>query len=391
MKTRALIAAIAAALALPALAVEAPTPPPTPKAPRAAPADPWSGKDFKFDIDMDMMLADASELAQRHGEMAIEYGHAMEEWAREFSADMHGSMAFMFGDRVSRGKLVKGQPYSAEVVTETKQTLGDGNTISHRNANRVYRDGEGRTRQETYRGDKLRAIYISDPVGQMSYTLMPGAKIAVAVPRTDRRSEPRAPRAEREKMSSDAARTEVERRVVVRRADSGDGPGSSEEVRVQVYRFNDGQGKEQEIVVPRAPKPPVPPVAPTPSVAPTPPMPPMPPMPGVQTLRFEGTGRGKGVTTSLGSKDFEGVKAEGKSTQWTIAAGEVGNKNPIVITSESWYSPDLQVTVYSRYSDPRTGESIYRLAGLKRAEPGGDLFKVPEDYKMRGKTKANTP
>jgi len=148
MKTRALIAAIAAALALPALAVETPTPPPTPKAPRAAPADPWSGKDFKFDIDMDMMLADASELAQRHGEMAIEYGHAMEEWAREFSADMHGSMAFMFGDRVSRGKLVKGQPYSAEVVTETKQTLGDGNTISHRNANRVYRDGEGRTRQE---------------------------------------------------------------------------------------------------------------------------------------------------------------------------------------------------------------------------------------------------
>ena len=37
------------------------------------------------------------------------------------------------------------------------------------------------------------------------------------------------------------------------------------------------------------------------------------------------------------------------------------------------------VTVYSRYNDPRTGETIYRLANLKRAEPSPDLFKVPED------------
>ena len=82
---------------------------------------------------------------------------------------------------------------------------------------------------------------------------------------------------------------------------------------------------------------------------------------------------------------------EGKSTTWTIPAGEIGNKKPIQVVSESWYSPELQVTMYSRYNDPRTGESIYRLAGVKRAEPAADLFKVPDDYRMRKREHRETP
>ena len=106
----------------------------------------------------------------------------------------------------------------------------------------------------------------------------------------------------------------------------------------------------------------------------------------MNTMHFESMGHlGKGTTTSLGTKTFDGVKAEGKSTLWTIPAGKIGNRNPINVTSESWYAPDLQVTVYSRYNDPRTGESIYRLAALKRAEPSPDLFKVPEDYTTKGR------
>ena len=96
-------------------------------------------------------------------------------------------------------------------------------------------------------------------------------------------------------------------------------------------------------------------------------------------------GLGKGTTASLGTKAFDGVKAEGKQTTWTIPAGQVGNRAPINVTSETWYAPDLQVTVYTRYNDPRTGESIYRLAAIKRAEPSSDLFKVPADYKVKGK------
>jgi hypothetical protein len=123
-----------------------------------------------------------------------------------------------------------------------------------------------------------------------------------------------------------------------------------------------------------------------PPVPPVPPLLPIPPLPGVNTLRFESTAKlGKGVTTSLGTKDFDGVKAEGKSTTWTIPAGEIGNRNAINVMSESWYAPDLQVTVYSRHADPRTGESIYRLSSIRRGEPAADLFKVPEDYTVKGR------
>jgi len=45
-------------------------------------------------------------------------------------------------------KLVKGAPYSAEAVTESVQTLADGNRIVRKNSSHIYRDGEGRTRRE---------------------------------------------------------------------------------------------------------------------------------------------------------------------------------------------------------------------------------------------------
>src|SRR5215467_2214872 len=46
------------------------------------------------------------------------------------------------------GKVVKGAPYSAEAVTETIQTLADGNRIINRMTSSIYRDSEGRTRRE---------------------------------------------------------------------------------------------------------------------------------------------------------------------------------------------------------------------------------------------------
>lgn len=174
------------------------------------------------------------------------------------------------------------------------------------------------------------------------------------------------------------------RHVIVQRMGPGEtGDGTRrEEVRVQVIRSHDGR----EIMLP--PLPPTPLLPPGLSGMALPPAPPLPPMPGIQTLRFESTAKlGKGVTTLLGSKEFDGVRAEGRSTVWTIPAGEVGNRNPINITSESWYSPELQVTVMSRYHDPRTGESIFRLAHIQRGEPAADLFKVPEEAILRDQAK----
>ena len=92
---------------------------------------------------------------------------------------------------------------------------------------------------------------------------------------------------------------------------------------------------------------------------------------------------GPGTTTPLGSREFDGVRAEGKKTTWTIPAGRIGNKLPIEIVSERWHAPDLNVVVFTRHADPRTGERIYRLENIKREEPSADLFKVPAEYALK--------
>ena len=48
------------------------------------------------------------------------------------------------------------------------------------------------------------------------------------------------------------------------------------------------------------------------------------------------------------------------------------------------------VRKYKAYEgrNPRTGETVYRLSGIKRAEPSADLFKVPDDVSVVDKAKA---
>lgn len=89
-----------------------------------------------------------------------------------------------------------------------------------------------------------------------------------------------------------------------------------------------------------------------------------------------------GKPESLGTQVVEGVEARGTRTRTVIAAGEIGNERSIEIVSERWYSPELQVVVSSRHSDPRLGETTYRLQNISRGEPDRALFEVPADFKV---------
>lgn len=336
---------------------------------------------------------------------------AWRRWADAFSREMRASMGTLFAGRMGPGKVVEGAPYSAEVVTETNQALADGNVISRRTSGAIYRDGEGRTRQETAAEGKERTVFINDPVAGKHYVLSPGARRAVVAKSpgarvmtfTDKqkqvvRLDGTEVRVEDGKVFIDGTEMtgRVEhtvrsgRRIVVEDGrvtidgrEIGMGGHGGSNVVVNSLQSSDGARREEVRVHvirgvgdPVPPMPPIPPMPPGAELVP----PPMPPLPGVQTMRFETTARlGKGVTTRLGSKDFDGVKAEGRATVWTIPAGEIGNRDPIQVTSERWYSPELQVAVLSRHSDPRTGESVYRLADIRRGEPPAELFRVPED------------
>ncbi len=93
-----------------------------------------------------------------------------------------GNVGFISAEMSFEGKPVTGAPYTAEAVTETTQTLSDGNHISQTTKALMARDSEGRTRREqtigagmmaSAQGESTKLVFINDPVAQASYVLSP--------------------------------------------------------------------------------------------------------------------------------------------------------------------------------------------------------------------------
>jgi hypothetical protein len=84
-------------------------------------------------------------------------------------------------------------------------------------------------------------------------------------------------------------------------------------------------------------------------------------------------------TTTLAPQPIPGTSFLAQVTQTvrTIPAGEIGNAQPIIITSITWYSPDLQIVVYSSREDPRAGKTTYQLSNISTANPPDSLFQLP--------------
>ena len=321
------------------------------------------------------VLADAAG-ARASADAVRASAESWRAWADEFARDMESSFTYRFSDRVGRGRVVKGAPYSAQAAIETNRTLADGNVISKQSTSRVYRDGEGRTRQESLADGKVRSVYIHDPVAGESYTLLPEMKRATVLPKMSMPSlDAKTDEKGRKKIIVGGKEIVVDgnKPIIVTTHEGGEGDGTKrEEIRVQVIGMGGHESKEVTIT--------------TPPLPPLPPLPPAPPLSRSGSMHLDGAiARGKVTTATLGEKDIEGVKAEGKSSTTVIAAGEIGNRNAIQVTSETWTSPELQVTLYSRSMDPRYGETLYKLTNIRRGEPSADFFKVPDDYRKSGR------
>jgi hypothetical protein len=283
------------------------------------------------------------------------------------------------GGAVSMGRNVKNAPYSAEIATEKIQTLADGNQITKRTSSLSYRDSAGRTRQEVRDSSgNVKSIHIHDVVDGARTTLLPATRTATKTTLDRDFSKRIAELKEKAKsMVKDGRATIIERsnpneEIVIYRSEGG-GEGRKEireDVQVRVVSASEG-GKH--INLPRI------------DVLKTGDLPPLGDLVRLSPLGStlgDGKWSSKSTTTSLGVRDFEGVRAEGKSTSYSIPAGEIGNKNAIVVSTETWYSPELQATVYSKHSDPRNGETVYRMTNIKRSEPSASLFTVPDGYKV---------
>ena len=267
----------------------------------------------------------------------------------------NGNFVFLASESFG-GKVVKGAPYSAEAVTETIQTLSDGNRIINKFSSSVYRDSEGRTRREqSFKGlgmlgvgdEPLKTIFINDPVAGVTFSLDSQS-------RTAHKSAP----------------FTIE---LSRKAGPGGGVTTAQS---QTFEFKlGGPGGSAGNVIMTAPHGAGPEGARVPHSV----------IEGSSTYVFRS---GKGPNTNekkedLGKQLVEGVEAEGTRTTVTIPAGEIGNERPIEIVSERWYSPELQLVVMTRHSDPRMGETTYKLTNINRTEPARSLFEVPADYTIK--------
>jgi hypothetical protein len=234
-------------------------------------------------------------------------------------------------------KTVPNAPYSAEATSESVQVLQDGNRIVKRTVTRIYRDSAGRTRKEILDGDgQLTSVFITDPTTGTNTVFDPrGNTVGSSV-------------------------------VTLRKAPGEAGTvvasGGSEAVWVtsadkQKIEIVAGQSIPRERVA----------VGGVVGGA------------GGSTITYAPSAAAKGETTKedLGQQNIEGVAAAGTRTTTLIPAGAIGNEQPIRIVSEEWFSPDLQVLVLTKHSDPRTGETTYRLTGINRTEPARSLFDPP--------------
>ena len=241
---------------------------------------------------------------------------------------------FVASEFAWESRNVKGAPYSAETITETSQALADGNRITRKSSGLLYRDGEGRTRREHSldavgpwaTGKIHKLISIEDPVAGVHWMLEPEAKIA--------------------------------RKITLKKGAGGFGVATAG-VRVPAPlpdHFDlpipaEGPG---EIRIERGMK-----------------------------IEARAAPAGDSKIEQLGKRNIEGLICEGSKTTITIPAGQIGNERPIEIVAERWYSPELQTVVLTRRSDPRTGETTFRLASVRRGEPGRNLFEPPPDYTVK--------
>jgi hypothetical protein len=224
------------------------------------------------------------------------------------------------------GETVTGAPYSAEAVTVVAQTLADGNRISRESKAAVYRDTVGRTRREQGLSiigamvggpEDRQQVQITDPQAGVTYILDVWNRLAHKL---------------------------AVPKVALARASGPTAAAGASTFEVPL---------------------------------------PGPPWGSHGTVFFR-----RGVFANskppaiehLGRQIVEGIEAEGTRSTTTIPTGQIGNELPLTIVSERWFSPDLKVLVLSRQTDPRFGETTYRLTNIVRSEPSPDLFEPPPGF-----------
>jgi hypothetical protein len=229
-------------------------------------------------------------------------------------------------------EIVKNQPYQAQAVTEVKQTLADGTHISQTTTATVARDSDGRTvriqklstigpwksASNSSQADAPTLTTIFDPVTHTHTDYNSDSNVAhvLTMPALPAKAQ---------------ATATAGGFAVISAGPGGGGPGNvtfAFKTRAEAGEAPNGDVK----------------------------------------------------TESMGDKAIDSIPVTGTRTTNTIPAGTIGNDKDIVITRETWYSPDLKLVLQSTQIDPRFGETTYSLTNVERSQPDSTIFQVPPGY-----------
>lgn len=225
----------------------------------------------------------------------------------------------------------KGAPFCANITTEHTQNFADGNRIHTSDSSTLCRDSEGRTRREATlnllgaapQNSAPKLVSIDDPVAGVHYMLDSENKVA--------------------------HRTVIGHSQAAMSADHGLAPSSEHVTIIQrVGPGGPGMVANENVFFKKAAS----------DDEPAP------------------------VSENLGDQTIEGLRATGTRITTTIPVGKMGNEQPISVTSERWYSPDLKATVMTKHNDPWAGELKSQFTNINTSEPDASLFSVPADYKV---------
>ena len=231
---------------------------------------------------------------------------------------------------------VKGAPFCATITTEHTQAFADGNRIHTSDNSSLCRDSGGRTRREASlnllgaasQSSAPKLITIVDPVAGFRYMLDSESKTAHRM-----------------------AIGSTPNTAGVKVAGPGGAPGKGEQV--MIYQRVGTAGPNMVVN---------------------------------DNVFFKKAGQASDeptpATESLGDQMIDGIHATGTRMTTTIPAGKMGNEQPIRVTSERWYSPELKATVMTKHNDPWAGELKTQFTNVNTSEPDSSLSSVPSDYKV---------
>jgi hypothetical protein len=233
------------------------------------------------------------------------------------------TLSFITPDTSFDRNLIKDAPFSADATTEHVQTLGDGNRMVRKSTAHIYRDSAGRTRREHELTRGARPTADGEAPRLIVINDFPGQVNYIIETQTGIARKRQLPPPEM---------------IAARARALGD---STFSVLMPTSAAHRPLAEGDNAPAPAKP----------------------------QKERLE-------------PQVIEGVQALGTRTTLTIPAGEFDNEQPLVITHEEWYAPDLHMIVLMKHNDPRFGVTEFRLTNISRGEQSPELFQLPQGYKV---------